>query len=228
MLLLLLLFELDDIADDAADIGDIPRNAGIVESPDMAGISGNAGMAVSPGKADIPAVSDDISVPSSMLFFLKAELDEDEDEEEKEADLLEEEEDAAILLRAPVAAKSPEEVADSLLEAKLLDELLEAAAMALDPSGDTYFELVLAASAVDLSAAIELDFPSAETAAAVISFSDFSYWALSLPSADSSVLLPALRLPVTSAPPSFFAKDLLTVKSPSLEAASSSRSYHDF
>ena len=67
------------------DIGDIPRNAGIVESPDMAGISGNAGMAVSPGKADIPAVSDDISVPSSMLFFLKAELDEDEDEEEKEA-----------------------------------------------------------------------------------------------------------------------------------------------
>jgi len=89
-------------------------------------------------------------------------------------------------------------------------------------------ELFFADSAVDLSAAIEVVFPSAETAAAVISFSDFSYCALSLPSADSSVFLSAFRLPVTSAPASLFAKDLETLKSPSRDAASISRSYHDF
>ena len=65
------------------DIGDIPRNAGIAFSP---GISGISSMPVNRGRADIPVVSDDISVPSSMLLFLKAELDEaDDDEEKKEA-----------------------------------------------------------------------------------------------------------------------------------------------
>jgi len=81
---------------------------------------------------------------------------------------------------------------------------------------------------VDLSAAMEADFPSADTDAAVISFSDLSTWAFSRPSALSSVCLPALILPLTSAPPSFLAKDLETRKSPSLDTASSSRSNQDF
>lgn len=136
-LLLKLLLELDDNAEDVADIGDIPRNAGIAFSP---GISGISSMPVNRGRADIPVVSDDISVPSSMLLFLKAELDEaDDDEEKKEADLLEEEDEeaAAILLLTPIAAKSPEVDADSLLEAELDEVLLDAPDMAQDPSGET-------------------------------------------------------------------------------------------
>jgi len=86
----------------------------------------------------------------------------------------------------------------------------------------------MADSALDRSAAMETDFPSAETAEACISFSDFSCCAFSLPSADSSVFLSALRLPATSAPASLLANDLDTLKSPSRFAASNSRSYQDF
>ena len=65
--------------------GDIPRSAGKPVSP---GISGSSGIPVNRGRADIPLVSSDISVPSIMLLFLKAVLDEaddDDDEEKKEA-----------------------------------------------------------------------------------------------------------------------------------------------
>ena len=54
-------------------------------------------------------------------------------------DLLEEEDEeaAAILLLTPIAAKSPEVDADSLLEAELDEVLLDAPDMAQDPSGET-------------------------------------------------------------------------------------------
>ena len=52
-------------------------------------------------------------------------------------DLDEEDEEAAILEADPVPSRSPAAVLDSLLEAKLVDELLEAAAPTTEPSGET-------------------------------------------------------------------------------------------
>ena len=51
--------------------------------------------------------------------------------------LFEEDEEALILLLPPIADKSPEVEADSLMEAEVDEELLEAADMAEDPSGET-------------------------------------------------------------------------------------------
>jgi len=70
-----------------------------------------------------------------MLLLLLFELDDIADDKANWLD--DEEEEAAILLLEPVVAKSPELDADSLLEAAADEELLDAADMAQDPSGET-------------------------------------------------------------------------------------------